>query len=310
VQWRSVIVADMLSDRCPHAIEIADLLADGQPEVVVDQAILSAADGALLATLENGVQGSDFSLVVADVDRDEEQEIIVRGRAFNALGLQEWSVSESEVLHSLNTPLAVQADGDDEAEIAFVAADSFRVVEADGSPLIESELPVEDNKGSLACAGDIDGDGEMEVLISDKMKLRAFDLGGREEWTAEVDEAWTYSYIGCTVFDFDLDGAREVLLADEQDFFIFDGRSGAVLFRDTHLSATAGDVPLVADLDGDGSVEIVVLNWGGYENSTTRVYSNTNRDWPPGAPLWPSATWSGTSLFLDGSVPARPRRPG
>ncbi len=310
VQWRSVIVADMLSERCPHAIEIADLLADGRPEVVVDQAILSAADGALLAPLENTVREADFSLMVADADRDEEQEVVVRGRAFSALGLLEWSVAESELTQNLYfVPLAVQADKDDEAEIAFVAVDSFRVVEADGSPLVAAALPVEDNLGALACAGDIDGDGWMEVLIADETKLRALDLDGNEEWTAEIDDTNTDGAVGCTVFDFDLDGAKEVLLADQDHFFIFDGRSGAVLFRDTHLSATVGDVPLVADLDGDGSVEIVVLNFGGYENSTTRVYSNTNRDWPPGAPIWPSATWSGTSLFLDGSVPRTPEAP-
>jgi hypothetical protein len=71
---------------------------------------------------------------------------------------------------------------------------------------------------------------------------------------------------------------------------------------------TAGEFPLVADLDGDGSVEIIVPNaCSACEHSPAlRVYRNTNRDWPPGSPIWPSSTWSGTSLFLDGSIPRTP----
>ena len=307
VKWRSAIVDERRGFTYLHSLEIADLLGDGTPEVVVNQAVLSALDGSLVSTMENEVYGGDNSIVVGDLDQDSVQEIVVRGRAFDAFGMLEWSVPESEYGYGPNTPVAIQADEDDEAEIALVALDRFRVVEADGRALVEIELPAERDTRCVACAGDVDGDGEMEVLISDETKLRAMDLHGNEEWAADIDD--DSSYVGCTVFDFDLDGAKEVLLSDENDFFIFDGRSGAVLFQDERMSATLGDIPLVVDLDGDGSVEIVVLIYGAYDGRFIRVFGNVNRDWPPGSRIWPSATWSGTSLFLDGSVPRTPEAP-
>ncbi len=309
LQWRSgsletVTTSSSSSNyQARRSIEIADLLGDGRLDVVINQAILSAEDGSLAATMDSEIRMGDNSLVVEDIDLDGQQEIVVRGNAFGSLGTLEWSVPESDNRYSANTPLAVQADDDDKAEIAFVAGSTFRVVEDDGSPLVEVALPAERETHCTACAGDIDGDGEMEVLISDHTTLRALDLRGNELWAADINDPT--SFVGCTVFDFDLDGAKEVLLSDEQNFFIFDGSSGVVLYQDARGAGTVGEFPLVVDLDSDDSVEIVVLNAGG----SVRVYSNINRDWPPGSPIWPSATWSGTSLFLDGSVPRTPEAP-
>ena len=303
VKWRSALPEGTYwaSGGIDYSIKVADLLGDGRPEVIVNWAVISAEDGSLVATMDHEIRAGDNSLAVGDLDLDGRQEIVVRGNAFDAVGNLQWSVLESSDSNP-NTPLLIQADDDDEAEVAFVSADSFRVVEADGSPLVEVGLDADRETHGASCAGDIDGDGEMEVLISDHTQLRALDLRGNERWAANIDDA--SNWVGCSVFDFDLDGAKEVLQSDEHHFFIFDGRSGAVLFQDARDSSTVGEFPLVADLDQDGSVEIVVNGDG-----RLRVYGNINRDWPPGSPIWPSDTWSGTSLFLDGSVPRSPEAP-
>lgn len=147
----------------------------------------------------------------------------------------------------------------------------------------------------------------MEVVIPGNRTVTAFEPGGTVLWSVPIYDP--SSYVGCSVFDLDSDGADDVLIGDEQYFYILDGRTGAVRFRDdARSSATAGDTPMVADLDGDGSVEIIVPSACGScdHDVAIRVYSNINRDWPPGSPIWPSATWSGTSMFVDGSIPRTP----
>jgi hypothetical protein len=67
------------------------------------------------------------------------------------------------------------------------------------------------------------------------------------------------------------------------------------------------------DLDGDGSVEILV---SGYADQTyfpgsvpLRAYTNPRGTWPGGSSQWPEQTWSGTSREADGSIPRTARPP-
>ena len=49
-----------------------------------------------------------------------------------------------------------------------------------------------------------------------------------------------------SVFDFEGDGKAEMIYADEENFRIFDGTTGAVLFADdTHGSHTRIEMPVV-----------------------------------------------------------------
>ena len=133
------------------------------------------------------------------------------------------------------------------------------------------------------------------------------DLSGVVQWEIPTTDP-TDGYQGCTTFDFDLDGAREVVFADAESFYILSGRTGRVLYQDdTWESGTVGDVPLIADIDGDGSVEIVMTNGSSALGSGLWTWEHLNDAWPPGTNMWPSATWSGTSLNSDGTVPRTPR---
>ncbi|HEY6562259.1 MAG TPA: VCBS repeat-containing protein, partial [Polyangiaceae bacterium] len=62
-----------------------------------------------------------------------------------------------------------------------------------------------------------------------------------------------------SVFDFNGDGAAEVLYNDECEFRVYNGRTGQVLFKNVSNSRTGIENPVVADVDNDGNAEVVTV---------------------------------------------------
>jgi hypothetical protein len=112
------------------------------------------------------------------------------------------------------------------------------------------------------------------------------------------------------VFDFELDGFPEIIVDYTVELWIVDGQTGTIHWKDTGLRADMGGEmpPIIIDLDGDGSVEILLSLAGeGIPNEPIlRVYGNVNRDWPPGKRIWTGMEWSGVERFADGTVPRIP----
>lgn len=294
----------------PGNITLADLFADGSAEVVGATTTSSALSGNLVDLhQETALAGITVaSMLVADLDMAGQQEIVSSVFAYRADGSLWWEQEVDWATNEAVLPHLVQADEDEQAEIVFVYPDgAMTVTDHHGVPISQSAVEDMGDTVGVGCAGDLDGDGEMELVVTGSTKVLARELNGAVLWHKAIYDPNTY--VGCSVFDFDLDGAKDVLLGDQEDFYILDGRTGGVRFHDpSRESLTVGDTPMVADLDGDGSVEIIVPSYCGIcdQDVSIRVYRNTNRDWPPGSPIWPSYNWSGTSLFLDGSIPRTP----
>jgi hypothetical protein len=128
---------------------------------------------------------------------------------------------------------------------------------------------------------------------------------------------------GSVVFDFEGDGAVEVVYADECWARVYDGATGDVKFSTPHSSGTGHEYPVVADVDGDFATELVVPHnpWsdGGcpasdplktdvtrepgrlYEGIT--VYRDRLDRWAPSRPLWSQHTEHYYQRSDDGTVP-------
>jgi hypothetical protein len=92
-----------------------------------------------------------------------------------------------------------------------------------------------------------------------------------------------------SVFDFNGDGAAEVIYNDECFFRVYDGRSSEVLFKNNSPSRTRIENPVVADVDNDGNAEIVFCS-----NNDANTCSAGN-NFPNGIAVWGDASDSWVS---------------
>lgn len=328
ITWRTsdVAVPDY-SNSIADSINVVDLHGDGDVEVITSYFAVSHENQDLLSYLPDywdpiGGEENIFP-ALSDIDIDGSVEIIVgSGSVVNGDTWQvEWRYPYETLLGPLR-PAFIAGAEEDHARVV-VCSDDFRGVlalSAQGEELSTMDYyspGVDLIELGAPCAGDFDGDGRMDVAIEivrnpDEVYEQFVSvLSGDLEvlWEAQVfDET---AFVACTAFDFDNDGADELVMNDEESLYIFDGRTGAILFEDpSRKSITMDDLPMIVDLDGDGSVEILSLTCVADNDQRNFVaYTHADGGWPPGTSMWPSASWSGTSLNPDGTVPVTAELP-
>ena len=120
---------------------------------------------------------------------------------------------------------------------------------------------------------------------------------------------------GSSVFDFNGDGAAEVVYNDECYFRIYEGKTGKVYQRLDSQSRTRIENPVVADVDNDGNAEIV------YSGSNARsehcatpsptpvlldgvnVIGDPSDGWISARRIWNQHAYHVTNVHEDGSIP-------
>ena len=143
--------------------------------------------------------------------------------------------------------------------------------------------------GGPPVIGDFDNDGFPEIGVAGASRLRVFDLqcrgggagceGNFVRWSKPSQDA-SSRQTGASVFDFDGDGKAEVVYADECFLRIYNGSTGDVLYSTPRTSGTWYENPVVADVDRDDHVEIVV-------NSAYHVSCPAGRTGPYPDPIHP-----------------------
>ena len=82
---------------------------------------------------------------------------------------------------------------------------------------------------------------------------------------------------------------------------------GQVLLQQPRLSRTTTEYPVVADVDNDGSAEIVVVSDAGFDNNQTSPTVQVIRDvedrWIQARRIWNQHTYHVTNVREDGTIP-------
>jgi hypothetical protein len=103
---------------------------------------------------------------------------------------------------------------------------------------------------------------------------------------------------GATAFDFDGDGAAEVVHRDEDRWSVLAGRDGSVLHVEDLPSGTNHETPVVANLDDDPWAEIVVPSMGGWYAIVHEVPGSATP-----RPIFNQMPYHDTNVLGDGGVP-------
>jgi len=205
------------------------------------------------------------------------------------------------------------------------------VAEVPNAPLddpdVSQAMPVHPNCdltsksfGGPATIADFDGDGDNEIAVAGACwySVYRFDEnnGHRfERYAMAQTKDWSSASTGSTVFDFNGDGAAEVVFSDEEAVYVWGvdadpalepwERLVPYLVDSEHKSWTIHEYPIVADLDGDGKAEILVSNahLPGYEGHYGMyALGAADDDWVSARRVWNQHAYFVTNVEDDGAI--------
>lgn len=275
----------------------ADLDADGRAELIVGNQVFDST-GTLLMDGSGGT-GRHFSAYGLDWDNDGLLEVV----AGNTIYHRDGSILLSIPLSDGYTATA-DFDADGLPDLIMVESGQVSLVGNDGS--IRWQAAVPGGGGGPPTIADFDADGQPEVGVASLSAYAMFDTDGTLLWQMPTEDD-SSSVTGSAVFDFEGDGQAEVVYADEHNLWIYDGATGTVLLQDTgHASGTLMEYPIIADVDGDGSTEIIVgsnnMWWEGWTGIT--VIGDSLASWAPARPVWNQHAYHITNINNDLTIPA------
>lgn len=248
---------------------IIDLDGDGGNEI-----IYSAYDSLLHAINANGndIDGFPVSLgyiaeatpSVGDIDNDGDLEIVVGSLDRNIYVVQH--DGSSQVIHTAAGFILAPAnlydlDGDGDLEIVSVSTNAeLAVMHHDGTPLENFPMTLDGNMTVGASIGDINADGNLNIVVGTwGDQLHAINLDGTEPTGFPVIlEDRVRSAPTLANIDGSSDGSLEILFgSDANKLHAYDGAGNELWFVTSAAQNIQAD-PGVADMDGDGDLEIFV----------------------------------------------------
>lgn len=291
---------------------VADFDGDGTVEFVAGKYLIGY-DGSILGTLPfNSIRNYNISISYAtDVDGDGLPEIINGSDVYKYTGglLQLYARCpdySTSGLDGWNMAADVNQDGD--IDLAFNGTSGTLVVWTPKTGEVLGRITTTTGNSSYPFIGDIDGieepDGKkyLEICYNTNNKLYAYSYTGSgftPKWTMSHSDASGVTSL--TLFDFNMDGAVELIYRDQSNLTIFDGSGSTLqtLYSTACGSGTTTETPVVVDVNGDGSADLVVT---GYLPSTGEVFvfQGDASKWASSPSVWNQQMYS--SLYVNGDL--------
>ncbi len=273
--------------------KVADFGKTGKKNIIVstEAGYVNVFDssGTLLHTVKmnNPVTGDPF---VSDLGSGDDKYLIVKDSMGKVVFIDEGGAVVKQLqTESSNNFNISDTNGDGIPEILTTIAKTdgsgeFKMWDLDGKLL--SNLPLTTDSVPAPQVADIDGDGTDDIIITQSDgKVMVCDKDGKvkEGWPYVNDEAYIHSKP--TIIDLDGDGSPEIVYSS-----IMDGgdglEAGCVIALDKNGQPVKGFpryvgkiyAPLTfADLDGDGSMEIIAAGGVGLTGPQLNVIRTDTR---------------------------------
>ncbi len=276
-------------------LAIGDMDADGFPEIAYGSTVFTTTNHAITLKFTGangqGAQGAGTALsTFVDLDGQPGLELLAGKTAYKADGTTLWNRTD------LNDgfPGVGNLDSDPGPEAVLVSGGKVWILNgATGATKYGPFTLPGNGDGGAPTVADFDGDGQREIGVA---QANYYSVLKVDEATGSIALLWkspnhdlSSSVTGSTVFDFEGDGASEVVYADECFLWVYDGKTGAVKYATPHSSFTGTEASLVADIDGDGHAEMLMTSAGVNMSATgwkCNVAPWNQADAQTGRPAW------------------------
>jgi len=186
-------------------------------------------------------------------------------------------------------------------------------------------IPTHMSGKSIPLIADVDNDGELEIILqcavngnTEKVGCYKYDpiaMTFSYLWGFAPDEdSWSN---GATLFDFNQDGKNEVLISDQSRISIVNGSGKSHLTGNDTVpmyimttmnfgQMTVMQYPLIVDVDGDGSAEIVAVGVQNSANSATgrlNIFKSSTTPWAPARKVWNQYMYNAVNVNNDLTIP-------
>jgi len=327
------------------AVAIANVDGRGPPELGIDGSVYRYAGGQLELLWSQPFTGGTYGTIslFADMDGDGLPELVTGLEVYDGVTGADETPAKLKALGEPGAyPAVADFNGDGHADLVLVQSDydnqHVSVFDYTNDRFLFGPFAVKaGGHGGSPTVGDFDGDGvpDIGVASDDSYYVYALKCAGMGKpadctgkdpgvlWQRTVHDL-SSGGCGSSTFDFNGDGANEVVYRDECFFRVMSGRDGQTLFAQPISSLTVMEYPVIADVDRDGHADIVVPsdNHAGdafcmgvkegqlpqvWKKSTTGVFvlSDPQNRWMPSRPLWHQHSYHISEINDDLTVPLR-----
>lgn len=158
----------------------------------------------------------------------------------------------------------------------------------------------------VAFVGNFDSDCGLEIGVCGTLRIFTFDYAATTlapKWTLVTTDG--SGLTGLTLFDFNQDGKAEIVYRDQDNIRILDAVNGADIATPVPCNSGTGfEMPVVADVQGNGTSQIcVTCSDATGALGTVNVFVSASQPWAPARSVWNQQAYHVTNINDDLSVP-------
>jgi hypothetical protein len=304
------------------AVALHDLNGDGNVEILYNHIVFDSNGMVLWAQPDpSGSMTWLQATTAADLDGDGDLEVLTAFSAHDFDGAWTptllWDLHAANVLPAFAVPHVANFDDDPEPEVLYTSDWGYFMVEHDGSytwpnaikPALQQPCNGSNWAGFMRAAAihDYDNDGQAEFAVAACNVFAIYDVTAAGP--VPIFQAIVQDFsggTGTTAFDFLGDATPEPVYSDETIAWAWahDGATWEPRLQLPRASPTYMEYPSVADIDNDGSAEILVPS---ADDNTPAlvVFGDADDRWIQARRIYNQHAYSVTHVREDGTIPAQ-----